>query len=285
MDSKEKYEIAKEVKWQAEKTSQNIVAGKAQVSAATISQIVSGNWSHIADRMFRKVQRNLRIDLNWKTALTDNLNEVYYYCEKAQKESISLCISDHAGRGKTNGYRFYDRRNKEVLHLECETSWTKKTFVRAMLLAIGSTYEGTTEQMLQALDRKLRDLENPLLILDQADKLKDPQLDLFMDMYNAHKGYLGIILSGVKALEKRIEKGRRRDKIGYAEIHSRFGGNYISLDPIRLKDVKLICEANGVDDEEQVQTIYDTCRGDLRRVERGIKAVQIAKQKTEKISA
>lgn len=285
MEQLEKQAITKEVKWQAEKLSQNIVAGKAQASSATISQMVSGNWDHIADKMFRRVQRNLRIDLNWNVAMTDNLKEIYYYCEKAQKESLAICISEDAGRGKTNGYRFYDRRNKEVLHLECETTWTKKTFVRNLLLSLGSTYEGTTEEMLRTFNRKIRDLEKPLLILDQADKLKDPQLDLFMDFYNAHKGYLGIILSGVKALEKRIDNGKRKDKPGYAETYSRFGGTYITLDPIRKPDVKAICEANGVESEEDVQTTYDTCGGDLRRVERSIKRIHIAKQSTEKISA
>lgn len=285
METTEKHAIAKEVKWQSEKLSQNIVAGKAQVSSATISQLRAGNWELIAARMFRKVQRNLRIDLNWKVALTDNLKEVYYYCEKSQNEGLAICISEHAGRGKTNGYRFYDRRNKEVLHLECETTWTKKTFVRSLLLSLGSTYEGTTEEMLRAFNRKVRDLEKPLLILDQADKLKDPQLDLFMDFYNAHKGYLGIILSGVKALEVRIDKGRRKDKPGYAETYSRFGGTYITLDPVKLPDVKLICEANGVADPAEIQTIYDTCGGDFRRVERSIKKTHIAKQSTAKISA
>ena len=284
METTEKTEIAKEVKWQSEKTSQNIVAGKAQVSSATISQIISGNWNHIADRMWRKVQRNLRIDLNWNIAMTDNLKEVYYYCEKSQQEGIAICIAEPAGHGKTNGYRFFDRQNKDVLHIECETTWTKKTFVRALLLALGSTFEGTTEEMLRAFNRKVRDLEKPLLILDQADKLKDPQLDLFMDFYNAHKGYLGIVLSGVKALEIRIEKGRQRDKVGYAETYSRFGSTYITLDPISRADVKAICEANGLSDEAEIQTIYDTCGGDFRRVERDIKKYHITKQ-GQKISA
>lgn len=285
MNNAYKEAIVKEVAWQSKKTSQKTVAGKAQVSSAMISQLIAHNWEHISDNMFRKVQSNLRIDLNWNIAVTDNLKEVYHYCESAQKQGMAICISDNAGKGKSNGYKYYDRTYANVIHIECKRSWSKKRFVKELLIALGVNAFGTTEEMLDTFNEKIKSMYQPLLILDQADKLKDPQLDLFMEFYNDHEGHLGIILSGVKALEIRIDKGRQRNKIGFDEIYSRFGSKYISIDPVGAKDVAKICQANGVDDVNQIQTIYDTCGGDLRRVRREIQKTHIVNNSPAKLSA
>lgn len=276
MNNQQKQLIVKEVAWLSNKLSQRVVAGKAQVSSATISQMIAQNWQNIADAMFRKVQNNLRIDLNWNVAQTDNLKEVYYYCHSAQEQSLAICISDHAGKGKSNGFKYYDHTNTNVIHLECKASWSKKSFLKNLLIVMGIAPVGTTEEMLETFNVKIKQMERPLLIMDQADKLKDPQLDLFMEFYNDHEGHLGIILSGVKALEKRIDKGVQKDKIGYAEIFSRFGSRYINMNPVGPKDVAAICEANGVADQELITTIYDTCGGDLRRVRREVQKAHLA---------
>src|SRR5699024_5808499 len=114
----------------------------------------------------------------------------------AQDQSMAICIADHAGKGKTNGYKYYNRMAKNVIHLECKRSWSKKSFVRQLLIAMGAVSDGTTEEMLNRFNNEIKKLHKPLLIFDQADKLKDPQLDLFMEFYNDHEGHLGIILSG-----------------------------------------------------------------------------------------
>lgn len=285
MNDAHKNAIVKEVEWLSKKLSQRVVAGKAQVSSATISQMIAGNWKNISDAMFRKVQNNLRIDLNWNVAVTDNLKEVYYYCQSAQEQSLAICIADNAGKGKSNGFKYYDRTNENVIHLECKASWSKKSFLKNLLIVMGVAPVGTTEEMLETFNDQIKRMEIPLLILDQSDKLKDPQLDLFMEFYNDHEGHLGIILSGVKALEKRIDKGCQRDKIGYAEIYSRFGSKYISINPVSRKDVKEICAANNVTDADQVETIYHTCGGDLRRVRREIQKIHLSRKPQVKLSA
>jgi DNA transposition AAA+ family ATPase len=267
--------IAQEVTHMASRITQSAVAARAEVSTATISQVVARNWDRIADKMWRTIQINLRIDLGWQIGHTSQLTEINSLCQVAQERSLSICISDTAGKSKTASYKHYDRHNSNVIHLECKASWTKKTYLRNLLIATGIKPEGTSGEMLDAFNSKIKSMFKPLLIQDQADKLKDPQLDLFMEFYNDHEGHLGIVLSGVKALEQRIDRGRQRKKIGYDEIFSRFGGKYISITPIKLKDVAAVCIANGVEDTEIIETIYDTCGGDFRRVRREVQKYQM----------
>ncbi|MGY0427026.1 MAG: hypothetical protein ACWIPI_09415 [Polaribacter sp.] len=134
---------------------------------------------------------------------------------------------------------------------------------------------GTTEELINRFIKHLKGLAAPLLIIDQFDKLKDPQLDLFMDFYNDLSGHCGFVVSGVEALEKRIIKGVNREKIGYAELYSRIGKKFIKLAPIMEADVQQICIVNGIDDVDDMSFIYHNSEGDLRRVRRDIDKIKL----------
>lgn len=278
-------QIINEVKWLSAKRSQSFVAGKAQVSTATISQIVNGNLDLINARMWNHIQANLKIEPNWTIAMTHNLEEVVNHCHNAQVDRLHLCISDDAGKGKTTGYEYYDRNYDNVYHIECKKIWSQKVFVKQLLIALGKKAEGTTWQMLERFDREIRNIDNGLLIFDQCDHLKESQFNMIMDFANDYRGRLGIIISGVKHLRKKMMNGVQREKGSYDETASRFGRRYISLNSISLNDVVRICQANGLTDAAQIQTIYDTCGGDFRRVKRSVMAQKIGKRKPIKLVA
>lgn len=278
-------QLIQEVKWISKKRSQNYVAAKAQVSTAIISKMVNGDLSQISDSLLNKIQSNLKIDPNWNIAITDNLEGLYNCCRDAQLDSLLLCISDKAGKGKTNAFEYYDRKNNNVFHIECQKTWTQKVFVKQLLITLGKKPQGTTWQMLEQFDKEIRNIENGLLIIDQADHLKEPQFNMIMDFSNDYKGRLGIIISGVKHLERKMRAGVLKEKGSYDELESRFGRTYIELNPVSLKDVTKICFANGVENPSQIQTIYDTCGGDLRRVKRDVQKIKIGQRPRIKLAS
>ncbi|TLP81388.1 AAA family ATPase [Maribacter sp. ACAM166] len=270
----QKSRIAQEVKLMASKSSQKKVANEAGVSSALISQMLNMNWELISQEMWKAIQANLHLDFDWQNADTANFQALRFYLQTAQQESISISISEDAGRGKTHAYRHYKRMNDNVVHLECKNIWTKKTYIKNLLMAAGLQPIGNVQEMVERLIKHLKTSHNPLVIIDQFDKLKDPQMDLFMDMYNDLDGNCGFVLSGVKALRKKVMNGVNRDKIGYAELYSRIGRKFISLKPIEVKDVRLICNANGVFEGDVVEYIHANSEGDLRRVKRDIEIHQ-----------
>jgi len=270
MNDELKYKISDEISTLADKRSLNSLSHRTGVSTATLSHMVNGKWSLIRPEMWRKVQISLKIDFNWKTANTTNLRGMFELLENAQSRSFSLAISYNAGTGKSHAYRSFERSHPNVIHVECKKYWSKKSYVKNLLVNAGIDTSGTTEEMIERFLAHLRSLEKPLLIIDQADKLKDPSLDLFMDFYNDLDGYCGFILSGVPALDRKLRRGNQRDKSGYAEYWSRIGRKTIPLNPIQLADVERICKANGLDDRTEIQTIFNTCEGDLRRVKKSV---------------
>lgn len=266
----EKKLIRNEIEELCKKQSQNKVASMAGTSPATISQIRNNNWSKIKDQMWRKIKTNLRIETTWKTAETHNLLTLTQLLSAAQSRSMAIAVSHEAGTGKSHSYKYYARRHNNIIYIECKNYWSKKSYARNLLKAVGIDGGGTTEELIGRFLQYVSGLKNPLIIFDQIDKLKDSRMDLFMDFYNDMEGSCGFILSGVPALKKRILRGVQHDKIGYREIYSRIGRRFISLDKITYKDVKKVCIVNGLEDTDEIRKIYNLCDGDLRRVRRRI---------------
>lgn len=266
--------IAKEVRILSEKTSQARVAHQAKVSTAVISHVVRGNWETLSNEIFRTIEVNLKMDFAWQSAEIKNFQLLTLLLSNAQNNGISIAISEQAGRGKTHTYRRYAHGNDNVIHLECQNSWSKKSYMKHLMSAAQLSGIGTTEELVQRFIKHLKTSERPLVIIDQFDKLKDSQMDLFMDFYNELDGYCGFVLSGVRALEKRIMNGVNRDKIGYAELYSRIRRKFIRLDPITRDCVKRVCVSNQITDPGQIDYIFHNSEGDLRRVKADIEIFQ-----------
>lgn len=275
MNVQMKKEVTQEVARLAKATSQNKVAAKAGVSSATISQMINGRHDQIADEMWRKVKSTLNITTGWNIAPTKNLKGITSLLTSAQDRNLSIAIAYNAGSGKSSAYRLYARTNPNVIYIECKNYWSKKSYVKNLLKALGHKPYGTTEEMIETFINQIKSLRSPILIIDQFDKLKDPSLDLFMDFYNDLEDHCAFVVSGVPALEKRIIRGVQHDKIGYRELYSRVGRKFIKLDPINISDVSLICNANGVDSKEDIQYIFSNSEGDIRRVRKDIERIHI----------
>ncbi|MFK7113342.1 AAA family ATPase [Flavobacterium oreochromis] len=278
MTNEQKKQIQEEVIRQVSFSSQVKVANKAGVSNATISQMINGKWKSIADEMWRKVKIKLKIELDWVTAETQNLKQLMSYLKEAQKQGISFAVSDDAGVGKSEAYKLYSKKNKNVIYVECKTIWNTKDYMQALVTACGLDDYGTTKKLSDKFTDYLSELENPIVIIDQIDKLKDGSMDFFIDVYNDLSNSCAFCLSGVHAFEKRIKRGVSRDKTGYKEIFSRIGKKFLHLKKITIQDVTSICNANGITDPEEIDYIFCNSENDLRRVKKDIQNYFIKQQ-------
>lgn len=278
MTDLEKKQITEEVLRLSNQTSQNRVARRVGVSSATISHIINSNWSLIKAEMWRKIKVKLKIQLDWKTAATTTFQELNSLCAAAQSRSLTVAISHKAGTGKTQLFNHYQKTESNVLYIEGNRTMSKKTFIKKLLECAGQENHGTTEELIEQFINHVSELEQPLIILDQFDKLKDGAFDLFMDFYNDLYGNCGFVISGVAALKKRILLGVQRNKIGYEEIWSRMNRKFIPISPISQADVKLIFTTNGIKDLDAINESYNSCEGDLRRVRQDIEKYKIIHQ-------
>jgi DNA transposition AAA+ family ATPase len=247
-----------------------VAAEMKTVSAATLSQMRNHNWELIADEMWRKVGSFLGVGTNeWQFASTTNSTLLLNFYRDAQQFSLVLAITGNAGSGKTETAKKYEAENKNVFRLSCNEYWDKKWFLRELLSKMGKETDGMTlpEMMFKAVNT-LKSTEKPLIILDEADKLADTVLLFFITLYNELEGHCGIIIMATQYLEKRIRRGIATQKKGYREIYSRVGLRFIELEQTTFSDIKAVCVANKVNDEQAIRGIAKDCDGDIRRVKR-----------------
>ena len=256
--------------------SQNRAANSLKnVSSATISQMLNGNWELIKDEMWRNVAAQIGYkEERWEAVETDGYKRLNHYLEDAKNNSLVMAVTGDAGTGKTYAIKHYVAKTKQAYLLCCNEYWNRKMFLSELLTSLGRDYTGyTVGEMVHEAVRALKMQESPLLILDEADKLNDQVLYFFITLYNQLEDECGIILCATSHLQKRIDRGVRLNKKGYKEIWSRLGRKCIELKGVTAADITAICNANGITNPDMIDRIISDSEGDLRRVRRKVHAV------------
>lgn len=263
-----------------QKGSQNKAAKSLNnVSAATITQILTNNWDLISDEMWRNVASQIGYERRkWNVVETKGYMKMYKILSDAQDMSLVLGVCGDAGSGKTEAVKSYVSGNKNVYHLCCSEYWNRKQFMMEMLQSLGMECTGTVSEMMFDIVSALKKKESPVIILDEADKLSDQVLYFFISLYNKLEDRCGIVMAATDYLEKRIKKGVRTNRKGYKEIFSRLGRKFIYIPLASESDVNKICEANGVDNKRDIAKIIEESECDLRRVKRLVYALKLDRE-------
>ena len=284
MENLKKQQIANALRTYCERyASQNKAANSLKnVSAATISQMLNGNWELIKDDMWRNVATQIGYkDEKWAAVETSNYLRMLELLNDVKANSLVMGITGDAGTGKTFACRQYAESNKQVYLLCCNEYWNRKLFLTELLSSLGRDYTGfTVGEMMNEAVRVLKMQESPLVILDEADKLSDQVLYFFITLYNQLEDECGIVLCATSHLEKRILRGIKLNKKGYNEIWSRLGRKCVKLKGVTAADVAAICEVNGITDRARVESVIADCESDLRRVKRRVHAENRKREKT-----
>lgn len=238
------------------------------VSAATLSQMMNGNWEHISDEMWRRVARAVGVTgREWNTAETATYLQVHELLRGAQEEARVMSLTAPAGSGKTYAAKAYEASHRNVFRLMCDEFWSKNDFVEELLRSMGERSDGLTKrERLSLACRSLSKKESPLLVFDEFDKLGDNVWSFFITLYNRLEDQCGMVLLSTDYIEKRMRMGLKWQRRGYPEIWSRLGSRCVRLDRADYDDVRRVCTANGVTDEAVIEDIARSAEGDLRRV-------------------
>ena len=255
------------------------------VSAPTISSIMNDNWANISDDMWRNIAAQVSVGASgeeWQIVATVANQEMNYVLDDAQRwRNVTWVVGD-AGCGKTTAARQYEAEHAEVFYILCSEDMRRGDFIRDIARRIGIRTDGyTLRDALDAIIDALVQMQHPLLIFDEADKLSERVFHYFIDLYNRLEERCGIVFFSTAYIKRRIKMGLRYDKKGYNEIDSRIGRKFFELEPTSPHDVYAVCAANGLNDKACISAIIqevEECEFDLRRVK---KAIHKAKRMSE----
>ena len=247
------------------------------VSAPTISSIMNDNWDNISDDMWRNIAAQVCTgtgSTEWQIVATAANQEINYVLDDAQRwRNVTWVVGD-AGCGKTTTARQYEAEHAEAFYILCSEDMRRGDFIRDIASRIGLRTDGyTLRDNLDAIIAALVQMQHPLLIFDEADKLSERVFHYFIDLYNRLEERCGIVFFSTAYIKRRIKMGLRYDKKGYNEIDSRIGRKFFELEPTSPSDVYAVCAANGLSDKATISGIIrevEECDFDLRRVKKAI---------------
>ena len=288
MTNNEKQLIADKLRaYVAKYASQNkAVASMKGTSAGTVSNILNGKWENISEDMWRKVSEQVKSigdkDGGWQIVETQAFHAITLALRDAQDYKNVTWVVGEAGSGKTTTARIFGEENKEVFYILCSEDLHKGDFVREIATKMGIRTDGyTVRELWMTIQDELIQMDAPLLVFDEADKLIESVFQYFISLYNKIEDKCGVVFLSTDYIKTRISRGLRCKKRGYKEFYSRIGRKYFELDDTTPQDVFAICSANGLTDRkdiEEVITEADGCEFDLRRVKKSIHRVKRIKK-------
>lgn len=235
------------------------------VSNATISNIVNGKWDNISDTMWQSIANKLPKVEDWiidtNTRRIKAINKIY---SDAKNYAMVFGLIGKAGSGKTSPAHLFAQQD-EVFVVKCSEFLNRKTFLMELLKAMGKNSAGfTVSELMDAVLEEILKCKNPIIILDEADKLTDQVLYFFISIYNATEDKCGLVMQATEHLKTRLKRNKR----GYAEIRSRLGGRFVDLPENTFKELQSIISINGISDEAEQIRIANESEGDIRRIKR-----------------
>lgn len=234
------------------------------ISVSTISLVKNNNWELLSERLWHHIARQVGFYCGeWQPADTSTYLLLRILFSDAQHYSMMYGISIAEGLGKTFTAGHYTRENNDVFHLSCSEDYNRKSFIAALAANAGLDVKGTVPELMRQLTTCIEEKEEPMIILDDAHKLKDRVLHLVVMLVNMFAGKAGIVLMGTEQLRERIIEGVRLKKAGFEEIYKSIGRRFITLTTLAPRDVELVCRANGVHDDEVIKQIGNECDNSL----------------------
>lgn len=261
--------------------SQTKAAGSLKnISVGTVSNILNGLYERISDDMFRNVASQVR-NINapgWQVVETGAYQEITGVLSDAQRWRNVTWVVGEAGCGKSTTSRVYRQEHKEVFYVLCSEDMKKGDFVREIARTVGIRTEGCNiREVWSLILDDIIQMDAPLLVFDEADKLTEPVFHYFISLYNKLEEKCGVVFLSTDYIAKRISNGLKYQKPGYKEFYSRIGRKFYELEPTDANDVYTICTANGVTEKKDIDRVIKEAAGcdfDLRRVKKSIHKVK-----------
>lgn len=254
------------------------------ISATMVSQVKNRRWEYIRDIQWQNIARQVGFYTGneWQAADTSANLLLRILFTDAQYNAMAYGVAMETGIGKTFAATRYTRENDYAHYIACDEEMNRKTFLQALAKCMQLEIRGTVEEIMVQITAHLKNNEEVLLVLDDAQKLKERVLQFAATLYRHLAGRCGIVLLGNDALRMRIVEGVRLNKEGYEEIYKHIGRRFITLGRLSEKDVALVCRANGLTSEGNISCISDVCGSNLHMVTKMVEE-QNEKNKTNNI--
>lgn len=253
-------------------------AASLRISTSVYSSLKNGqtdkalsdaNWIGIA----RRLDVNLKDEMEWKAAKTPTYEYITAQLEFAQRRGVSAILCDMPNIGKTFTARCYVQGHRNAVYIDCSQVKTKLKLVRKIAAEFGADSKGRYSDVYDDLVYYLRSMDTPLIILDEAGDL---QYEAFLELkalWNATERSCAWYMMGADGLKEKIRRSIECKKVGYTEMLSRYGDRFSKVTPddgkererFLMAQADIVARVNAPDGAD-ISAIVRKSGGGLRRV-------------------
>lgn len=252
--------------------SQNRIAKMCGVNAPYVGYILDNKWNavpaqggaalgKISDAVFLKLQKALGLSSDFFE--TDNYLSLYTTCLDAKVRKEWRIVDGLTGTGKSFIVDRFARLNpRETFLIRCKDTMNAKEFMQAIAKAIGASEVGTRYRICQAITERLLMMNDPLLIVDEAEALfkrtSEGGFGAIKDICVEVAGRVGIVLVGSNKFLSELQKRASNLRSCFPQLLSRFATEPVELAVLSRADVDLIAPAFGVTAKKELDRLYDS---------------------------
>jgi hypothetical protein len=238
------------------------------ITTQHVAQVQHNNWELLSEKTWHQLARQVGLfETEWNPADTGTHLLLRILFSDAQHFALAYGIAISSGLGKTYTARQYLRENENACLITCSEAHNRKTFITAVLEGLNQPTGGTVPQQVQQLSDAVTACNDPIIIVDDAHKLKDRVLHFLVTIVNCISDRCGVVIMGNEELSTRIITGARQDKEGFAMIYKTIGRRFITLGRPGPNDVDMICQANHLVNADVIDYIKEQCGNSLHGIE------------------
>lgn len=242
------------------------------VSNATISNVLNAKWEKVADTMWQNIQNQVSVKGEW--VYVDSIRPSKFIEDtiaESAKNAAAYGIVAIAGGCKSKSIT--RTKVKNVFTVSCNEYFSSRDLLEEICDAMGITvHSNRISKIMKSIIKHVLKLKNPVIILDEADKLDKKVLYFYISFYNQLENKCSLIMIATEYLETMIVNGVENGRKGFQEIYSRMGQIFLKVPKINKNDCLKVCKANGLYDELIITDIFNNCNGDMRVVKDMVRA-------------
>lgn len=219
----------------------------------------------IDDKYFYRIAKAINFAIR-KSYRKHHNTDNYMYCintfREARETKMPFAIDGGTGEGKSYAAAEYIRENpRNCYYVRCDGDLTAKSFFMELAHSIGIKVSGAIYDVRKNVIQKLKNETDALLIIDEAENLKDRAWESLKRVMDDLKNYTGIVFIGANDFERQLEKKADRMKGCFPQVLRRIReGGFIQLFQLSLDDAVTICREYGITSKAHVRAMYDKCR-------------------------
>lgn len=219
----------------------------------------------IGDKYYMRIAKAINLQIR-KSYRKHHDTENYMMCintfAEARDTKMPYAIDGPTGEGKSYAAMDYLRSQPKNTYLvRCDGDLTAKSFFVELAHSLSMTPGGPIYDIRKNIIHKLKNESDALLIIDEAENLKDRAWESMKRVMDDLKGYAGIVFIGANEFETQLQKKADRLKGCFPQVLRRIReGGISTLFTLSFEDAIDICRAYGITSRPHVKGLYEKSR-------------------------